>query len=123
MGSVMQSLNILGDLAIPAKSVMHDVLHERVSQHERWGQQDLPYGTGGAHWVAKARHAKEMCELARDHGNLTHRHVLIEEVYEAFAESDPVKLRAELIQVAAVATKIVEQIDRDNAITHVPDRS
>lgn len=38
--------------------------------------------------------------------------ILLEEVYEALAESDPAKLRAELIQVAAVAASWIENIDR-----------
>ena len=38
--------------------------------------------------------------------------VLLEEVYEALAEEDPAKLRAELIQVAAVAQAWAEAIDR-----------
>ncbi|TIH26025.1 NUDIX hydrolase, partial [Subtercola vilae] len=38
--------------------------------------------------------------------------ILLEEVFEAFAESDTSKLRTELIQVAAVAQQWVEAIDR-----------
>jgi len=38
--------------------------------------------------------------------------MLLEEIYEALAESDPQKMRAELIQVLAVAMKMVEAIDR-----------
>jgi hypothetical protein len=37
--------------------------------------------------------------------------VLDEEVWEAFAESDPAKLRAELVQVAAVAFRWIEALD------------
>jgi hypothetical protein len=38
--------------------------------------------------------------------------ILEEEVAEAAAESDPAKLRAELVQVAAVAVAWIEAIDR-----------
>ncbi|MEY9934267.1 hypothetical protein ABH926_008932 [Catenulispora sp. GP43] len=37
--------------------------------------------------------------------------MLLEEVYEALAEVDPAALRAELVQVAAVAAAWVEDID------------
>lgn len=39
-------------------------------------------------------------------------HILREEVAEAFAETDPVALRGELVQVAAVAVAWAEAIDR-----------
>ena len=38
-------------------------------------------------------------------------------VGEAFAESDPDKLRTELIQVAAVAVAWIESIDRNSEAT------
>lgn len=37
--------------------------------------------------------------------------ILREEVFEAAAEDDPAKLRAELVQVAAVALKMIDAID------------
>jgi hypothetical protein len=45
-------------------------------------------------------------------GTITWEHILTEEWAEAIAEDDPVALRAELIQVIAVAVKWVEAIDR-----------
>lgn len=45
-------------------------------------------------------------------GTVTWWHILREEVFEASAEVDPAKLREELIQVAAVAMKWIEAIDR-----------
>lgn len=47
-------------------------------------------------------------------GTVTWWHILREEVFEAAAEEDPDKLRAELVQVAAVALKWAEAIDRRN---------
>lgn len=38
-------------------------------------------------------------------------HILREEVFEAAAESDPAALRAELVQVAAVAVKMIDALD------------
>ncbi|HYF53037.1 MAG TPA: hypothetical protein VEA41_02135 [Salinarimonas sp.] len=43
---------------------------------------------------------------------MTYSQILAEEVAEALAESDPMLLRAELVQVAAVAVQWVEAIDR-----------
>jgi hypothetical protein len=57
------------------------------------------------------------CQSAADGGYLDWLHILREEVAEAFAESDPAKLRAELVQVAAVAVNWVEAIDRRAART------
>lgn len=39
-------------------------------------------------------------------------HILREEVFEAAAEESPAKLRAELVQVAAVALKMIDAIDQ-----------
>lgn len=39
-------------------------------------------------------------------------HRMCDEFYEAMAERDPAKLRAELLQVSAVAAAWVESIDR-----------
>lgn len=44
-------------------------------------------------------------------GTVTWWHILREEVFEAAAEDDPAKLRAELIQVAAVALKMIDALD------------
>lgn len=72
----------------------------------------LPDGTGGGGrktWESIARHA---CDRAHREGRLTHAHIFDEEASEVLAETDPAKLRAELVQVAAVAVKWLEDIDR-----------
>ena len=38
--------------------------------------------------------------------------ILMEEVYEAFSETDPTKQRAEMIQVISVGVQIVEYLNR-----------
>lgn len=48
-----------------------------------------------------------------DEGTLDWTGILLEEVYEALAESDPVKLREELIQCAAVIQAWVYDLDRN----------
>jgi len=86
---------------------------EEDRQDQKWGQQDHPDGTGPtdgnlsdrnrAKWVTQR-------EFAKRRG--TWRQVLEEEVAEAFAESDPDLLKAELIQVAAVAQQWIRAINR-----------
>jgi SpoVK/Ycf46/Vps4 family AAA+-type ATPase len=45
-------------------------------------------------------------------GEISWSNILMEEVYEAFAETGPEKQREELVQVAAVAVEIIEYLDR-----------
>jgi hypothetical protein len=58
-----------------------------------------------------AAQAKSHCEQAFKEGKGTWLDILTEEVAEAFAETDTKALRAELVQVAAVALAWVEAID------------
>lgn len=92
--------------------ILDEVETERYAQDEKWGQQNHPDGTGGAYFAGEAVVYRNVCDHAHKVGQGTWRHILREEVYEAFAESDPAKLRTELIQVAAVAAAWVEAIDR-----------
>lgn len=115
--------------------VLDEVAAERQRQDEKWGKQnhpdiesrDIPHVTRHfyAHkadlWRqnneerAKAKTTSRCaahCRAAGPHTHTAWDGVLLEEVYEALAESDPAKLRAELVQVAAVATAWVEAIDR-----------
>jgi len=110
-------------------SVLIEVMDERKRQHVRWGEQSHPDGTGSnveplavmtattpayCYLAAAelAQLAREDCQGAFAAGGGTYQHVLKEEFFEALAEADPVLLRAELIQVAAVAVAWVEAIDR-----------
>lgn len=110
----------------PMARVLADIVRERVAQEEKWGQQNHPDGTGetwefcsGQHdgWAEEAADdARRRCQEApeRPWGD-TYALILNEEVAEAFAEQDPVALRAELVQVAAVAAAWVEKLDREAA--------
>ncbi|MFF1297961.1 MULTISPECIES: hypothetical protein [unclassified Streptomyces] len=84
---------------------------ERQRQLEKFGDQHHPDGTGSLTQVLEADKARAGCQAAFERGDGTWMHVLIEEVFEALAEEDPVKLRAELIQVAAVCAAWVTDID------------
>jgi hypothetical protein len=84
---------------------------ERVRQRRRWGVQEHPDGTGTAKDREYRAKAQAACDRAAFDGSQTWRHILAEEVAEAFAERDPAALRAELVQVAAVALQWVEALD------------
>lgn len=91
--------------------VLADVTAERVAQDVMWGIVEHPDGTAEA-GTAAADRAKRELEEAKQSGEHTWRQILHEEVLEAFAEVDRDRLRAELIQVAAVAVKWVQALDR-----------
>lgn len=93
-------------------SVMAEVARERQAQDVKWGEQNHPDGTGQYPEVIEADVARMATENAADGGYLDWLHILREEVAEAFAETDPVRLRGELLRVAAVAVAWVEAIDR-----------
>ena len=63
--------------------------------------------------------AKEACDGAHKSGRLTHAHILNEEFYEAMAAGTSDDLRDELVQVAAVAVKWIQCIDRRKALPTV----
>lgn len=96
-------------------AVLAEVHAERARQDAKWGVQDHPDGTGAYGYAEMAHRAKQQCDRATVEGTVSYRHILDEEVAEAFAESDPILLRAELVQVAAVAVAWIEKIDRDMA--------
>lgn len=110
-----------------SECVLWEVNEERTDQDAKWGQQDHADGTGGETTVFgesfrdftnvfRSWNDQEF-DFDRDTGKwvphvTTWAPVLLEEVFEACEETDPQKLRAELIQVAAVAVAWVESIDR-----------
>jgi hypothetical protein len=107
----------------PTELVARDVAHERQRQNAKWGEQNHPDGTGPDVWpLAFAACSTPAADLARSAtrvtddyakaGKVTWLDILREEYHEALAESDPEKLREELIQLAAVAQQWVEAIDR-----------
>ncbi len=106
--------------------ILKEVYRERRQQEARWGQQDHPDGTGEPTWThdispdmdmtwsAKtiANLAQARCERHAEQGRLTFLDIALEEIAEAFAETDPDLLRAELVQSAAVIVNWIGAIDR-----------
>ena len=78
------------------------------------GTDDIPDGTweGGMRKYQRTI-AQDACDRAAREGKLTFAHILDEEAREALAEEDKVKLRVELIQVAASAVRWIEKLDRE----------
>ncbi|MFD6294543.1 hypothetical protein ACFWFU_07030 [Streptomyces sp. NPDC060235] len=104
---------------------------ERQRQIAKFGEQHHPDLTGAA---AEQCAAREMFDQwaqsyrAINGGTFDPRDpdrrldwtgILLEEVYESLAESDPAKLRAELLQVAAVCAAWIADIDSRTAPDHV----
>ncbi|MFC9429290.1 NUDIX hydrolase [Streptomyces sp. NPDC056987] len=94
------------------RSVLAEIAGERRRQDDKFGTQNHPDGTGLPVYQHSARRYRDHADRAAASGTLAWRDVLQEEVHEALAESDPVRLRAELVQVAAVAAAWIEAIDR-----------
>jgi hypothetical protein len=109
---------------VPVDRALAEVKAERVRQTAKHGDQaHLPNGTGPKRPVfalssaaALAEWAKERTKAASQNeggdGTITFEHILTEEWAEAIAEDDEQRLRAELVQVAAVAVQWIEAIDR-----------
>ncbi len=118
----------------PVLAVLSAVLEERARQDAKWGQQNHPDGTGPRttplfspveflddHLTADivARKLRDRCERRfaidprhREEPAGTWRDIFLEEGFEALAEDDPMKLRGELVQSAAVLVAWIEAIDR-----------
>lgn len=106
---------------------------ERQRQLQKFGEQhhpdidprDIPYVTHSyfrqkaeIHRQVNAERATPSRTIGRcsrcpggDHTHTAWDVILLEEVYEALAESDPAKLRAELIQAAAVCAAWIADLD------------
>lgn len=94
------------------KDVLSEVAAERKRQDRLWGEQNHPDGTSGHNFRKMADLARRSCQKAADGGYVTWLHIAREEFYEVMAETDPEKLRAELVQCAAVFVAWIECIDR-----------
>ncbi|MFB7776891.1 hypothetical protein [Streptomyces bauhiniae] len=92
---------------------------ERQRQLAKFGDQHHPDGTGNKSQQEYADHKRRWCEAAFGSGYGTWADILAEEVAEVEAERDPAKLRAELLQVAAVCAAWVADIDSRTTADHV----
>lgn len=97
-------------------TVADEVGAEVARQYRRWGTNDeLADGRPVTYWIGPADMARAMCDDAHADGVCSWAHVLVEECAEAVEEAtagNVPALRAELVQVAAVAQRWIETIDR-----------
>lgn len=119
-------------------NVLADVRAERARQFAMYGtNEDLLDGTGpqvewfgdvGGKGADIEQYLRKIYEAHEaEFGKPTFRHLVLEEVAEAFMENSPKRLREELLQVAALAVSWVEKIDaripewRDLDDTELPE--
>lgn len=97
-------------------TVLEEIVDERGRQDEKFGaDRDLPMHAPTSRpltYLARERFWKRENDTRVREGRLAWDGVLLEEVYEALAERDPARQRAELVQVAAVAVAAIEALDR-----------
>jgi len=97
----------------PMTRILYEVREERGRQDAKFGpDRDQPNGTGNPAFTWYADAAKAACDRGDDDGTVTWAEILVEETFEALAETDVDALRAELVQVAAVAVAWIEALDR-----------
>lgn len=113
-----QAMELLAE-AQRVADICLEVVDERARQAGQWGvNQSHPDGTVAMYGHPAdqlAEHQKWATEEARERGLLSWTHILMEEVFEAIAETDPAKKRVELIQVAAVCAAWIQDIDSRQA--------
>lgn len=93
--------------------VLEEVLAEREAQDLKWGQQDHDdTDDDSGMWHAPLHELEQAARRSLEWDGPTWAAILLEKVGEAFTTSTQADLRAELVQVAAVAVAWVEAIDR-----------
>ena len=108
---------------VRALTVLNAVGLERIAQNAKWGVQHhrteppiSPRTAGSV--ISTGTSAKTRPKTARLPGATLFQ----EEISKALAETDPVKLRAELIQAAAVLAAWIEDIDfRRSGMAYITD--
>ena len=105
---------MLSDIKLSEKlaPIFIKIMAERIRQHETWGEQNHP--------MISDPFTKEQMKIGENFYrgiNLYGKDsswfaILMEEVCEAFAETEMEKQREELIQCCAVIVQIIEYLDR-----------
>lgn len=120
LNEIMQAHVDAAKRHLATDKVLDEVAAERVKQFDRYGSNDdLENGTGDTwldpvSWISAEETEREFRRSYEKHearnGRPTWMHLVREEVAEAFQEDDPVRLREELIQVAALCVSWVEKL-------------
>lgn len=94
------------------QDIAEEVFSEVKSSTKKHGEQyHVPLGGGTYRDARAADRARRTTDLHAEEGTVTWQDILREEYLEAFAEVDPALVRKEMVQVAAVAFKIIDSID------------
>lgn len=96
------------------EDIMEDIREERARQDLKFGKQLHPNGTSPK-YKPLADSARNATRKSDGDGTQTWFNITREEFWETMAETDPKKLRAELIQLISVGVAWVECIDEQNA--------
>ena len=113
---------------MPWDHILEELSNERENQDAKWGEQNNPIHwplgdeeARAAYW-ARAKEWKRInaarVKWANERGAAPDRNcswdgILLEEVYEALAEGDVAKIRAELVQAGAVIVAMIGSLDRN----------
>jgi hypothetical protein len=104
---------------IPVKrwKIFKAIHEEHIRQDEKWGEQNHKMISTDQDHIpglcrADAENLRAQNERFSKNGRIGWDTILLEEVYEVFAETEPVRQRAKMVQVAAVAVQIIEYLDR-----------
>jgi hypothetical protein len=92
--------------------ILESVIEERDRAMAKWGVQSHPDGTGGGAAEILRDQQRELVDEQQRKGTSNWRDILMEEVREAFAETDLVALDKELMQVMQVCCVWREHIAR-----------
>jgi hypothetical protein len=92
----------------PVYGIMEKVYDELNRQNEKWGEQNHPMKPEDVDFKAMADGAKKICDSMEGTEKQTWFYILQEEFFEVFAEEDPEKQNEELIQLMAVAARMIE---------------
>ncbi len=95
---------------------LNRVEDERKRQDKLWGEQNHPDGTSPGVYGNALADARTNCDVRALRGTVTWTAVLLEEVFEVTTETDPLKLKKELAEVAAVCAAWAEAIDRRETV-------
>ncbi len=124
----MEKSNLMNDAFLrKKKEIILDEIHvEMIKQDEKWGTQSHPsvdqvlLNREGSctpermceeYEIPSENRAKQMCDIHAKRGDLTWAHITIEELSEAVSAKDDTERRKELIQLAAVVTQWINDID------------
>jgi len=108
------NLNIKNKGDTSKEKIYQEIVEERERQYEKLGERNYPMLNSRNRVENMKTHAHNFRVINASTKYKCWHDVLMGEVYEVFAETDPVKQRENLIQTAAVVVRIIECLDRNS---------